>query len=342
MKLRLGINGFGRIGRSVFRQLIDNENISIVGINELTDPSTLAHLLKYDSTHGVLDADVSTQESTLIVNKKIIQIFSEEKPKDIPWADLDVDVVIESTGRFTQKEDAFSHIIAGAKKVIISAPSTDAKTIVIGVNEEILDNKDYVISNASCTTNCLAPIAKIIDQYFSIEKGYITTTHAYTADQKLQDSPHKDLRRARSATNAIIPTKTGAASAVGKVLPKLNGKLDGISLRVPVSCGSIVDLVCEVKTSTTATEVNKVIKDYIINNEFSSIVSVCDEPIVSSDIIGKTESAIVDSALTSVNEKIIKLLVWYDNESAYSKRLIDLAELVNTTDKNKLERQLIE
>jgi len=328
MKLRLGINGFGRIGRCVFRQLLDNKNITIVGINDLTNPSTLAHLLKYDSTHGVLDSEIYAKESTLIVNKKSIQIFSEPNPKDIPWKDLDVDVVIESTGRFTQKEDAFDHVIAGAKKVIISAPSPDAKTIVVGVNEEILENKDNVVSNASCTTNCLAPIAKIIDHHFSIEKGYITTTHAFTSDQRLQDSPHKDLRRARSATNAIIPTKTGAASAVGKVLPKLNGKLDGIALRVPVNCGSIVDLVCEVKNSTNATEVNKVIKDYIIKNNLSSIVSVCDEPIVSSDIIGTTESAIVDSALTSVNEKIIKLLIWYDNESAYSKRLIDLAELM--------------
>ena len=337
MKLRLGINGFGRIGRSVFRQLLDNENITIVGINDLTAPSTLAHLLKYDSTHGVLNTDVSVEESTLIVNRKNIQIFSKPNPKDIPWKDLDVDVVIESTGMFTQKEDAFSHIIAGAKKVIISAPSPDAKTIVIGVNEEILEHKDSVVSNASCTTNCLAPVAKIIDHHFSIEKGYMTTTHAFTADQKLQDSPHKDLRRARSATNAIIPTKTGAASAVGKVLPKLNGKLDGIALRVPVSCGSIVDLVCEVKKSTTAIEVNKVIKDYIINNDLSSIVSVCDDPIVSLDIIGKTESAIVDSALTSVNKKIIKLLVWYDNESAYSKRLIDLAKLVAKPEKISLE-----
>ncbi len=333
MKLRLGINGFGRIGRCVFRQLLDNKNITIVGINDLTDPYTLAHLLKYDSTHGVLDSEVFAKKSTLIVNKKNIQIFSEPNPKHIPWKDLDVDVVIESTGRFTQKEDAFDHVIAGAKKVIISAPSPDAKTIVVGVNEEILENKDNVVSNASCTTNCLAPIAKIIDHHFSIEKGYITTTHAFTSDQRLQDSPHKDLRRARSATNAIIPTKTGAASAVGKVLPKLNGKLDGIALRVPVNCGSIVDLVCEVKNSTNATEVNKVIKDYIIKNNLSSIVSVCDEPIVSSDIIGTTESAIVDSALTSVNEKIIKLLIWYDNESAYSKRLIDLAELIVKTEK---------
>tara|TARA_B100001540_G_scaffold191609_1_gene168901 strand:- start:1807 stop:2823 length:1017 start_codon:yes stop_codon:yes gene_type:complete len=334
MKLKLGINGFGRIGRSVFRQLLENKNIIIVGINDLTDPSTLAHLLKYDSTHGVLSTDVSVEESTLLVNKKNIQIFSKQNPKDIPWKDLDVDVVIESTGMFTKKEDAFSHIIAGAKKVIISAPSPDAKTIVIGANEEILEHKDSIVSNASCTTNCLAPVAKIIDQHFSIEKGYMTTTHAFTADQRLQDSPHKDLRRARSATNAIIPTKTGAASAVGKVLPKLDGKLDGIALRVPVSCGSIVDLVCEVKKSTTAIEVNKVIKDYIINHDLSSIVSVCDDPIVSSDIVGKTESAIVDSALTSVNKKIIKLLVWYDNESAYSKRLIDLAELLIAKNKS--------
>jgi glyceraldehyde 3-phosphate dehydrogenase len=334
MKLRLGINGFGRIGRSAFRQLLDNENITVVGINDLTDPSTLAHLLKYDSTHGVLDAEISVKESTLLVNNKSIQIFSEPNPKDIPWSSLDIDIVIESTGRFTQKEDAFLHIVAGAKKVIISAPSPDAKTIVIGANEETINNKDYIVSNASCTTNCLAPIAKIIDKHFSIEKGYITTTHAFTVDQRLQDSPHKDLRRARSATNAIIPTKTGAATAVGKVLPKLKGKLDGIALRVPVSCGSIVDLVCEVKTSTTSIEVNKVIKDYIINNDLSSIISVCDDPIVSSDIIGTTESAIVDSALTSVNENIIKLLIWYDNETAYSKRLIDLAELVAKPKKN--------
>ncbi len=338
MKLKLGINGFGRIGRSVFRQLLDNENITIVGINDLSDPFTVAHLLKYDSTHGVLDADISVQGSQLIVNKNSIAIFSESKPENIPWKDLNVDVVIESTGRFTQKEAAYSHIIAGAKKVIISAPSPDVKTIVIGVNEEIIDDKDFILSNASCTTNCLAPIAKIIDHNFSIKKGYMTTTHAFTSDQRLQDSPHKDLRRARSATNAIIPTKTGAALAVGKVLPKLNGKLDGISLRVPVSCGSIVDLVCEVNISTNAIEVNKVIKDYIINNNLSSIVSVCDEPIVSSDIIGKTESAIVDSALTSVNEKIIKLLIWYDNESGYSKRLIDLAELITNPEKIKLKK----
>ena len=331
MKLKLAINGFGRIGRSVFRQLLEHENIIIVGINDLTDSYTLAHLLKYDSTHGVLDADISANKSELLVNQKSIQIFSEPKPKNIPWRDLDVDVVIESTGRFTKKEDAFSHIIAGAKKVIISAPSPDAKTIVIGVNEEILDNQDFVISNASCTTNCLAPIAKIIDHHFNIEKGYITTTHAFTVDQQLLDSPHKDLRRARSATNSIIPTKTGAALAVGKVLPKLNGKLDGIALRVPVSCGSIVDLVCEVKNSTSVLEVNKVIKDYIINNDLSSIVSVCDDPIVSSDIIGTTKSAIVDSALTSVNKNIIKLLIWYDNETAYAKRLLDLAELVSNT-----------
>ena len=337
MKLKLGINGFGRIGRSVFRQLLNNENIKILAINDLSDPSTLAHLLKYDSTHGVLDANVSTQHSTLLVDNESIEIFSTPNPKDIPWKDLDVDIVIEATGRFTQKEKAYSHITAGAKKVIISAPSPDAKTIVIGVNEEILENKDQVVSNASCTTNCLAPIAKIIDQHFVIEKGYITTTHAFTVDQRLQDSPHKDLRRARSATNAIIPTKTGAASAVGKVLPKLNGKLDGIALRVPVSCGSIVDLVCEVKTSTTAIEVNKVIKDYIIKNNLSSIISVCDDPIVSSDIVGTTESAIIDSALTSVNENIIKLLIWYDNETAYSKRLIDLAELVAMAEKNEVE-----
>jgi glyceraldehyde 3-phosphate dehydrogenase len=324
--IRIGINGFGRIGRSVLRQALHDKRVKVVAINDLTDPKTLAHLLKYDSTHGVLNDSISIEGSDIVINSESIKIFSEPQPREIPWESLNVDVVLECTGRFTKKEDAFSHIIAGAKKVVISAPSPDAKTIVLGVNENTVEDNDYVISNASCTTNCLAPIAKIIDHHFGIEKGYITTTHAFTADQRLQDAPHKDLRRARSAMNAIIPTKTGAASAVGKVLPNLNGKLDGIALRVPVNCGSIVDLVCNVKEETTVEEVHAAIESSIKENNLEGIVSTCEDPIVSNDIVGTTESVIVDKALTSVNKKMIKLLLWYDNESAYSQRLIDLVE----------------
>lgn len=324
--IRIGINGFGRIGRSILRQALHDNRVKVVGINDLTNPKTLAHLLKYDSTHGVLNDSIAIEGSDLVINTESIKIFSEPQPREIPWDSLDVDVVLECTGRFTKKEDAFSHVIAGAKKVVISAPSIDAKTIVLGVNENTVEDNDYVLSNASCTTNCLAPIAKIIDHHFGIEKGYITTTHAFTADQRLQDAPHKDLRRARSAMNAIIPTKTGAASAVGKVLPNLNGKLDGIALRVPVNCGSIVDLVCNVKEETTVEEVHAAIESSIKENNLEGIVSTCEDPIVSNDIVGTTESVIVDKALTSVNKKMIKLLLWYDNESAYSQRLIDLVE----------------
>ena len=328
MAIKVGINGFGRIGRSVLRQSLENSDIEIVGINDLTDPKTLAHLLKYDSTHGVLSTEVTSDDNALYVNSKKINLFSEPNPNAIPWGDLELDVIIECTGRFTKKEDAALHLNSGVKKVIISAPSPDAKTIVVGVNDDTLSGTDDVVSNASCTTNCLAPIAKIIDDHFTITKGYITTTHAFTADQRLQDSPHKDLRRARSATDAIIPTKTGAATAVGKVLPNLNGKLDGIALRVPVGCGSIVDFVCEVEQTVSAEQVNQAIHDSIKADKLEGIVAVTDAPIVSKDIIGSTESAIVDSELTSAKDNMVKLLIWYDNETAYSKRLIDLVGIV--------------
>ena len=328
MAIKVGINGFGRIGRSVFRQSLENNDIEIVGINDLTDPKTLAHLLKYDSTHGVLSAEVTSDDNALYVNSKKINLFSEPNPSAIAWGDLELDVIIECTGRFTKKEDAALHLNSGVKKVIISAPSPDAKTIVVGVNDDTLSGTDDVVSNASCTTNCLAPIAKIIDDHFTITKGYITTTHAFTADQRLQDSPHKDLRRARSATDAIIPTKTGAATAVGKVLPNLNGKLDGIALRVPVGCGSIVDFVCEVEQTVSAEQVNQAIHDSIKADKLEGIVAVTDAPIVSKDIIGSKESAIVDSGLTSAKDNMVKLLIWYDNETAYSKRLIDLVGIV--------------
>ena len=328
MAIKVGINGFGRIGRSVFRQSLNNNDIEIVGINDLTDSKTLAHLLKYDSTHGVLNAEVTSDDEALYVNSKKINLFSEPNPSAIAWDSLGLDIIIECTGRFTKKDDAALHLKSGVKKVIISAPSPDAKTIVLGVNEDTLSDADDVVSNASCTTNCLAPIAKIIDDHFTISKGYITTTHAFTADQRLQDSPHKDLRRARSATDSIIPTKTGAATAVGKVLPNLNGKLDGIALRVPVSCGSIVDFVCEVEQTASAEQVNQAIHDSIKADNLEGIVAVADAPIVSKDIIGSTESAIVDSGLTSAKDNMVKLLIWYDNETAYSKRLIDLIGLV--------------
>jgi len=327
--IRIGINGFGRIGRAVLRQTLNDNRFTVVGINDLTDPNTLAHLLKYDSTHGILKEEIYVDESNLVVNSKKVRIFSEPDPKQIQWSKIDVDIVLECTGRFTNKEDASLHILSGAKNVIISAPSPDAKTIVIGVNHKSILPNDKVLSNASCTTNCLAPIVKILDEHLKIENGYMTTTHAFTSDQRLQDSPHKDLRRARSAMNAIIPTKTGAATAVGKVLPNLNGKLDGIALRVPVNCGSIVDLVCNVERSTTIEEVHELIESSIKANNLQEIISFCDDPIVSNDIVGRKESVIIDRSLTSVNKKMIKLLLWYDNESAYSQRLLDLIEKVS-------------
>ena len=327
--IRIGINGFGRIGRAVLRHTLKDDRFTVVAVNDLTDPYTLAHLLKYDSTHGMLKEEINVNGSNLAVNSSNIAIFSEPDPKEIQWSSVGADVVLECTGRFTKEEHASLHILSGAKKVIISAPSPDAKTIVVGVNDQSITSEDQVLSNASCTTNCLAPIVKILDEYFKIESGYMTTTHAFTADQRLQDSPHKDLRRARSAMNAIIPTKTGAASAVGKVLPNLNGKLDGIALRVPVNCGSIVDLVCNVEHATSVEDVHDAIESSIKANNLQEIISFCEDPIVSNDIVGRKESVIIDKSLTSVNKKMIKLLLWYDNESAYSQRLLDLIEKVS-------------
>jgi len=326
-KLRIAINGFGRIGRNFFRQSLESKHIEIVAINDLTDVKTLAHLIKYDSTHGVLPNFVSSSGNYIIVDSNEIPIFSSPNPQELPWKDLKVDVVLESTGRFLKKEDALKHVIAGAKKVIISAPSPDAKTIVLGVNDSIITEDDFVFSNASCTTNCLAPLAKIINDHFGIKSGYITTTHAFTSDQSLQDMPHKDLRRARSAMNSIIPTKTGAASAVGKVLPMLDGKLDGIALRVPVACGSITDFVCVTHKETTTEEVNKALIK-ASENEMKGILAISSDPLVSIDIVGRKESSIVDSELTKVDGNLIKIVSWYDNESGYSARLIDLCSIV--------------
>ena len=327
MATKIAINGFGRIGRNFFRQAMKSDTVEVIAINDLTDVNTLAHLLKYDSTHGVLPNNVNSLDNTILVDSAEIPVFSLPNPQDLPWKELGVDVVLESTGRFLKNEQALQHVIAGAKKVIISAPSPDAKTIVLGVNDDVIADEDFVFSNASCTTNCLAPMAKVINDNFGIKSGYITTTHAFTADQSLQDMPHKDLRRARSAMNSIIPTKTGAASAVGKVLPSLNGKLDGIALRVPVACGSITDFVCITEKQTTSDEVNNFLKD-ASNTSMQGVLAVSNEPLVSIDIVGRKESSIIDAELTKVDGNLIKLVSWYDNESGYSARLIDLCSLI--------------
>jgi glyceraldehyde 3-phosphate dehydrogenase len=311
-----------------FRLALQTDNIQIVALNDLTDVKTLAHLLKYDSTHGVLANEISTKGNSILVDGVEVPVFSQPNPQDLPWKDMEVDVVLESTGRFLKNEQALQHVIAGAKKVLISAPSLDAKTIVLGVNDELISSDDFVLSNASCTTNCLAPMAKVINDHFTIKSGYITTTHAFTSDQRLQDSPHKDLRRARSAMNSIIPTQTGAASAVGKVLPELNGKLDGIALRVPVACGSITDFVCITEKATTVDEVNRVLQE-AADSSMKGILAVSHDPLVSIDIVGRQESSIIDAELTKVDGSFIKLVSWYDNEIGYSSRLIDLCAKIN-------------
>jgi glyceraldehyde 3-phosphate dehydrogenase len=325
---RIAINGFGRIGRMCFRSLIQNENVEIVAINDLTDVPTLAHLLKYDSVHGRFALKVESNADGLIVNGQAIKIYAQKDPAQLPWGDLNVDVVIESTGFFTDKESAGKHITAGAKKVIISAPASGGvKTIVLGVNEDTINADDHVLSNASCTTNCLAPMAKVLHEKFGIEKGYITTIHAYTADQRLQDAPHKDLRRARAAALSMVPTSTGAAKAVGEVLPELKGKLDGVAVRVPTPDGSLTDLVCIVKREVTVEEVNAAMKE-ASQSSMKGILEYCTDPIVSIDIVGNLHSCIFDAALTSVNGNLVKVMGWYDNEAGYSQRVCDLVSKI--------------
>ena len=327
MTVKVGINGFGRIGRNIFRQAMNNDKIEIVAINDLTDANMLAHLLKFDSVHGRLGAEVEVDNDFIIVNGKKIRVFSEMDPKNIAWSDYDVEVVIESTGRFTNRDDASKHIEAGAKKVIISAPGKDDDfTVVMGVNEEQYDpNNHHVISNASCTTNCLAPLAKVIHEKFGIKRGLMTTVHAYTNDQQILDLPHKDYRRARAAAENIIPTTTGAAKAVGKVLPELNGILNGMAIRVPVSNGSVVDLVAELNKNVTAEEVNNALRE-AAEGELKGILEYSEEPLVSKDIVGNPHSSIVDGLCTMVLEdSLIKVVSWYDNELGYSTRCVDLA-----------------
>ena len=325
---KIAINGFGRIGRICFRSLIEKENLEVVAINDLTDVKTLAHLLKYDSVHGRVKADVEVEGNFLVVNGKKIEVLAQKDPSQLPWASMGVDVVIESTGIFTDKDGAEKHIVAGAKKVVISAPATGGvKTVVLGVNDDQIVETDVVLSNASCTTNCLAPMAKVLHDTFGIEKGYITTVHAYTADQRLQDSPHKDLRRARAAALSMVPTSTGAAKAVGEVLPELKGKLDGVAVRVPTPDGSLTDLVAVLKREVTKEEVNSAIKK-AAENEMKGIIEYCTDPIVSIDIVGNKHSCIFDADLTSVNGNLIKVMGWYDNEVGYSERVVELVSKI--------------
>lgn len=323
---KIAINGFGRIGRLAFRQLVERQDVGVVAINDLTDVDTLAHLLKYDSIHGKFNGSVAVVDGNLVVNGATINISAERDPANLPWGTLGIDVVIESTGVFTSKEQADLHLQAGAGKVVISAPAKgDLKTVVLGVNDEILTDEDRVVSNASCTTNCLAPMAKVLDDAFGVEHGLITTVHAYTADQRLQDAPHKDLRRARAAALSMIPTSTGAAKAVGLVLPNLAGKLDGLAVRVPTPTGSVTDLTVILKKEVTAEEVNAAMKA-AAEGPMKGVLEYSTDPLVSVDIVGNTHSCIFDSDLTKSMGKTVKVFGWYDNEAGYATRVADLVE----------------
>ena len=327
---RIGINGFGRIGRNYLRAaLAQNSDLEIVAVNDLSDPKSLAHLLKYDSVGGRLDAAVSVDGDSIVVNGKSIKVLAERDPAKIDWAELGVEVVIESTGFFTNADDARKHIQAGAKKVIISAPATgEDATFVIGVNEHLYEpDNHHVISNASCTTNCLAPLVKVFMDNFGIKNGLMTTIHAYTADQNLQDGPHQDLRRARAAAINIVPSSTGAAKAIGIVIPELKGKLDGFALRVPIPTGSITDLTLVSEKTVTVEEINAAYKK-AAEGELKGILMYTEDPIVSSDIVGDPHSSIYDSGLVRVIDNTVKLSSWYDNEWGYSNRLVELTALV--------------
>jgi glyceraldehyde 3-phosphate dehydrogenase len=332
MAIKVAINGFGRIGRNVLRGIQKNDNIDVVAINDLTSPATLAHLYKYDSVNGVYDGKVSATDSSIIVDDKEIKIYSERELGGIKWGDLGATIVVESTGLFRDKNQAIAHIEkGGAKKVIISAPAKNEDvTIVLGVNEEKYENsKHHVISMASCTTNCLAPVAKVIDAKFKIVKGIMTTIHSYTNGQRILDTPHKDLRRARAAAVSIIPTTTGAAKAVALVLPQLKGKLDGMAMRVPTPNVSLVDCVCELGSKTSAEEINKVLKE-ASESSLKGILGYSDEPLVSCDYNGNSNSSIVDALSTKVmGDNLAKIVAWYDNEWGYSIRIVDTIEYIS-------------
>lgn len=328
--VRIAINGFGRIGRQVLRIGQNHPNLEFVAVNDLTDVPTLAHLFKYDSVHGIFAGSIDKDDKHIIVNGKKILVLAEKDPEKLPWKDLKIDIVVESTGFFTKKDDAAKHIKAGAKKVLISAPAKGGvKTIVMGVNEHQYDKAtDNIISNASCTTNCLAPMVKVINDNFGIEKGFMTTVHAYTNDQKILDLPHKDLRRARSAALNIVPTTTGAAEAVSEAIPELKGKLTGLAMRVPVPCGSITDFVCILKKPTDVKQVNWLFRQ-VSEFHLKGILQYSEEPLVSSDIVGNPSSTIFDAPSTMmIGDNYLKVVGWYDNEWGYSCRVVDLLKMM--------------
>ena len=329
MSKKIAINGFGRIGRLTFRNLLKKENVEVVAINDLTDNATLAHLLKYDSAQGPFDGTVESTDEALIVNGKAIHAYAEPNPEKLPWKELGVDAVLECTGRFRTEDKARLHINAGAKDVVISAPGKggNIQTIVLGVNDHELDRSNNVFSNASCTTNCLAPVVKIINDNWGLQVGSMTTTHAYTADQRIQDAPHSDMRRARAAAFNIVPTSTGAASAVGKVVPEIAGKLFAIALRVPVITGSLIEVNCVVDNPTTVEEINAKFKE-MADGPMKGVLQYATDPLVSSDIVRNPHSSIFDSLMTAVNGNMIKVVSWYDNEAGYSARLADLTALI--------------
>jgi glyceraldehyde 3-phosphate dehydrogenase len=332
MALKAGINGFGRIGRNVFRAAhATGADIDWVGVNDITDTQTLAHLLKYDSVLGPFKGEIDYTDDALIVDGDELKVFSERDPAALPWGDSGAEVVIESTGLFTKRDDAAKHLEAGAKKVIITAPASEPDvTLALGVNDDAYDpDQHHVISNASCTTNCLAPVAKVLNDAVGIERGIMTTIHAYTADQNLQDGPHKDPRRARAAAANLVPTSTGAAKAVGLVLPELDGKLNGIAVRAPVIDGSVIDLVCEVSRATSKEEINEAFSGKADSGPMAGILRYSEDPLVSTDIVGSSYSSVFDAPLTMViDEKLVKVVAWYDNEWGYSNRVVDLAQRV--------------
>lgn len=326
MAVRIAINGFGRIGRLVFKALQDDESVEVMAINDITDPNTLVQLLKYDSVHGRYPAPVSTDGDYLVTGKRRVKVLAEKDPSKLPWKDMGVELVVESTGIFRDREKMSLHLSAGAKKVLLSAPAKGEldNTVVLGVNDHTLKPEHALVSNASCTTNCLAPVAKVLNDTFGIKRGWMTTIHAYTNDQRILDLPHKDLRRARAAAANIIPTTTGAAKATGLVIPELKGKLDGIAVRVPVTDGSLVDLVAELNTSVNEEEINAAMKKAADGN-LKGILEYCEDPVVSSDIVGNSHSSVFDALSTRVMDgNLVKVISWYDNEWAYSVRTVDI------------------
>lgn len=331
MTIKVGINGFGRIGRNVFRAAFNDPDIEIVAVNDITDAATLAHLLKYDSVLGIFDADVQASDNAIITNNQSVKVLAERDPENLPWKDLGVSIVIEATGLFRKKPDASKHIDSGgAKKVIISAPAVDPDvTLVLGVNNEAYDpSHHHIISNASCTTNCLAPPTKVLNDIFGIEKAFMTTIHAYTSDQRILDQPHSDLRRARAAAVSQIPTTTGAAKAVGLVIPELKGKIDGIAIRIPTANVSVVDLVALLSQNTTAKDVNDAFRT-AAQGKMNGILAVEDKPLVSVDFMANPHSSIIDSQFTRITDgNLVKVLAWYDNEWGYSSRLVDLVKFI--------------